>query len=752
VLGAALLAAALLGACADERQTLLQEYKDVMPVKRAGAVRSLAKQGDDEAYLLVSRALEDRSAIVRIAAVWSLHEFKGRDALAAITRAGQDSDPEVREAVVTVLAKRDGAPATQAMVQMLLRGESNSRVRRLLVDSLAARGLAGEKLTGEMAENQLAFVQRQLAEGSTQDRIQALVLAGRSVHPGAVDLLLAGVEQEDGEVTQAAVAALDGRGGTEALRRLQLLLADPMQGIRLAAVRALPAYGPQGLTLVEGVLRDADPEVRLAALEALGARQHAAEPQSLCALLLDEDPRVAVEAAGQLASRAASCELGGLEAALTAADDGPVFRRLVGVLGVLGGPAAIALLEREQARRKLVAPAFLLAARARAGDRRPGLAREIEQALEQGVGDAARMLQSWPGDRLGPGVELVPDQPRREDAGEDEGEQDRDEEAAEASPDAGPPAKSRPTQLTEEELKELYKRHKLGELRADSPRGIGDILSAFPEKGVRTVGDRLFAPLLPADLSDLALLVEALGRLEPARVAQAAESVLLLGQTRATADLAGVLLGLPEAFQPSEAGARALAQALTAADARQAEPIAALLVRARLPQAGGLLAAGLEPADWEKRDVLIQALGRLGASEAVKPLAGMLKGYSAIAAAQALAALKDPAGLEPLRTALGQAGPVEEMEILMALARLGDASELPRLLEKLDNPDPDMRRAAVRILGVVGTPEAREAVKGLRYDLDRLVREEVQLITEGVAPATDGGSQAPGDRRDGQHP
>jgi HEAT repeat protein len=709
--------------------------------------------GDDEAYLLVSKALEDRSAIVRIAAVWSLHEFKGRDALAAITRAGQDSDPEVREAVVVVLAKREGAPATQAMIQMLLRGETNSRVRRLLVDSLAARGLAGEKLTGEMAENQLGLVQKQLAEGSTQGRIQALALAGRSVHPGAIDLLLAGVEQEDGEVVQAAVAALHGRGGTEALRRLQLLLADPMQGLRLTAVRALPDYGEHGLTLVEGALRDADAEVRLAALEELAARKHAADPQVLCALLLDEDPRVAVEAAGQLASRSTGCELAGLEAALVASEEGPTFRRLVGVLGVLGGPTAVALLEREQARRKPTAPAFLLAARVRAGDRRPGLLKEVVQALQHGLAEAGSLVQSWPKDKLGPGVELVPPLPAEPGEDDEEAErEDQPEEAGAASPDAGLAAKKRQTQLSEDELKALYQKHKLGDLRADSPRGIGDILNAFPEKAARAVDDRLFPAIQASDLSDLALLVEALGRLEPARVAEAAEAVLALGQTSATAELAGALLGLPEVFRPSEAGLQALTRALAAADAVQTAPIAALLIRAELPQAAQLLAAVLEPADWEKRDVLIEALGRPGAKAALQPLAGMLKGYSAIAAARALAALGDPAGVEPLKAALGQAGPVEEMEILMALARLGDASELPRLLEKLDNPDPDMRRAAVRILGVVGTPEAREAVKALRYDLDRLVREEVQLITEGVAPAADDGSKAPGDKRDGEHP
>jgi len=555
---------------------------------------------------------------------------------------------------------------------------------------------------------------------------------------------------------QAAVNALDGRGGTEALRRLQLLLADPMQGIRAAAVRALAKYGSGGLALVEGALRDADGEVRLAALEALAAARHEPALAAACALLVDEDPRVAVAAARGLAPRAAGCDLAPLGVALAAADDEADARRLVGVLGVLGGTAAVALLEGDQQRRKPASPGFWLAARVRAGDLREALTREVEAALARCLDDAERLLVSWPGEKLGPGAELaVPARlPGDGDGDEGEGEGEAEKPAGQGEPagSARPDVPPRPTTLGDQELEALYKKHKLGDVRAASPRGITDLLGAFPEQEGRPPDGRLFPPVTDADLADLALLVEALATLAPSKVAPAAERVVALGQRGATAALARALLGAAEAFQPSEAGLAALARTLAEADAAEAAPIAQLVARARQKAGLRVLTAALEPAGWEKREALIEALGRMGDREAVGALTGMLKGYSAIAAARALAELGDPEAAAPLRQALGQAGPVEEMEILMALARLGDRGELARLLERLDSPDADMRRAALRVLGAIGTPEAREAAKGLRYDLDRLVREEVQLITEGVSPPASGGGRSTGDTRDGEHP
>lgn len=741
-------------ACSDERAALLAEYKDPSPVKRSGAIRSLARFKDDEAYMLVSRALEDRSAIVRIAAVWSLHEFRGRDTLASIQRAGQDLDPEVREAVVRVLGRREDAAATQSLIQMLARGETHAGVRQLLFETLGARGLGGEQLNREMAEGQLASLQRRLVEGTVQERIQVMREAGRSVHAGAVELLLQGIEQEDGEVVQAAIGALAGRGGAEALRRLQLLLADPMHGLRLAAVSALGDYGPDGLRLLTSALRDQDGEIRLVALEQLLARAYPLEPGEACGLLLDADVRVAVAAARHLGSRGQGCPLEGLRSALSEAGDEAGRRRLLGVLGLLGGPAVVELLAAEQAARKQPATPFELAARARAGDRRPELRRELEQAFERTVDEAERFLVSWPGKRLAAGVDLATG--LAPGGGEAVLAEEHDQDHAAAEDAADPPEEEAPgtrrEKLSDDEMKELYARHGLGDVRADSPRGISDILSDFPQKGKRVRSERLFPPVQEADLADLALVVEALAGFSPERTEAAVERVLRLRQVRATADLARVLVGLPQPVRLSEAGLTALRASLRAAGAREAEPMTELLVRVRPPGVVASLSAELAAADWEKREVLIGALGALGDREAIGHLTGLLKGYSAISAARALADIGDASASAALREALGQAGPVEEMELLMALARLGDDAELARVKEKLNAPEPDLRRAAVRILRVSASPEARAAVESLRHDLDRLVREEVKLVLESGAAEQGARPEGPGDRADGEHP
>lgn len=708
-LAIALVAAALAVACSDPHEKLMKELDDQSPVVRAGAVRSLAQLGDDEAYTLVSGSLRDPSAVVRIAAVKALARFERRDTTAALIRASRDRDPEVRAAAVDALAEQKGDLVESTLIGMLLKGEPNTEVRRRIYAALERIGLDGERLAGEMAESQMSMARKRMREGDAAERQRVVRMAGRSVHPGGIDLVLAGLADRDQDVALVALRMLDGRGGQAALGPLQLLLSDQVSELRLAAVRALADYGRDGLKLLEAALRDPDPRVRLAALEALAADPEAVAGEALCRLLTDGDPRIAIRAAGLVHRHPASCPLEPVAALLAADAPGKVEQGLA-VLSAVGGEQAIDLLEAEleevAAQRRLA----VLAALARAGQKRPGVVRGLENAFAAAVDEALGLAERWIEEPIPP-------------RGRVPGPVDRDADDERT----GERPKSR---LTDDELNALYRKHGLDPADADSPRGVDDILGRFAQDVDKLADRRLFDPIGSRLVDAISMALDGLLSLDPAKVGASIERVLVVDSPALVARIAQVLRGHGVEIALSEAHRRAIGRALEAADAEQAEMIAAWIAELGDRALAPMLIQAMPGTDWDKRVALIRALGSLGAAEAVPVLIEALSGYAAIPAARALARIGDPEAIGPLRKALEQAGPAEEMELLMALARLGSREEIPRLLEKLDAADPEVRRAGVRVLGEVAGERELDAIKGLRYDLDRLVRREVRRVLE----------------------
>ena len=696
----------LLVACSDEHEQLMKELNHQAPVRRAGAVASLAKLGDDEAYMLVSRSLQDRSAIVRIAAVRSLAAFEGRETLAGVIRVSRDLDPEVRQAAVLALSARKGKRIDDALLQMLLRGEPVSQVRKAIYKALEERELSGEGLATRMAESQMARAREQLANGQPSDRARVVRMAGRSIHSDGVDLVMEGLADRDQDVVLSALGALHGRGAKPAMRQLQLLLADQVESIRLSTVQALAAFGEDGLTLLEAALRDPEAKVRLAVLGAFQEAKAAPDGALLCKLLGDSDPAVALTAAGLHGGDddggAGACDLGPISALLKA--DNPMDRRkAMAVLSALGGEKAVLALELalkdvvEQDRLSLSA------ALARAGSKRPDVARHLQSAFDDALSEIDLLAEGWVSGKL----------PARGSG------------SSEPSPFDG---NSERTRLSEEELSRLYKKHGLGPANPDSPRGINDILAGFEEPDPQKLDPRLFGPVSTDMVDRISMALDGLLYADPQKAGAAVGRALALKSSAAQARVAQVLLTHGVTVELSDQMLTNLASAVAVADVAQTRALADWVSRSKDPRLVALLIGASEKSDWEKRLPLIDALGRIGGSEAIKALTGMLRGYSAISAARALAKIGDKQAIEPLRLALKQAGPAEEMEILLALAKLGSKAEVPRLVAKLDDSNPDLRLFAVQVLGEVGPGQGLDALEGLRYDLDRLVRAEVKRV------------------------
>ncbi len=694
-----ILVALLICGCSDSREELLQELMSPSPVKRAGALRILAQEGDEDAYLLVSQALEDQSAVVRIAAVRALAAFKGRDTTAALVRATRDADPEVREAAVASLAERKGDAVRRAFVNMLLRAESSPGVRKRIYRALEAAGLSGRKLAEELASRQIEMIRQEWKSSRGSRRAHLARLAGRSVHPEALQVVLEGLADKNVDVVLAALSVLDGRGGKAALRQLLMLASDQSVRIRLQAVRALWRYGRDGEAILGGALRDLNPDVRLQALKELGKLEQDLSPGMLCPLLSDKHTAVLLEAAGLIRSKGVQCELSALQERLSDPEDRERYSAAISALSVLGGEPALKLLSAQMKMQPEWLRPSLAAAMAHAGDHRAKIRARLENELRRLVEEIRMRSQGWVTGKLPPRR-----QPREE-----------------------PVDHSR---LSEEELKKLYEKHGLPPAGKDAPRGISDILARYQQPAGPAPAREIFEAVTHQDVEVFTGLLEGFAKIDLSSAAAIAGEALRFRHPELAGRVARLAVDNQMALNLDEEMIGQLGELLPLADEPDASAIAGLLATTKQVKAVEVLGASLASMPWVKREHAISALGRLGLKEGIEPLLSMLKGYSAASAARALGEIGDPAAIEPLREALKHAGPSAEMDIFMALSKLGSRDVVPRVSERLSDPDPEVRRAAVRILGMQAGAQAKEALEAVQFDLDRRVRAEAGKYLE----------------------
>ena len=691
-LAAGMLVAVFLCGCSDSRDELLKELISDSPGKRAGALRVLAQEGDEEAYLLVSRSLEDPSAVVRVSAVRALAVFKGRDTTAALVRASRDADPEVREAAVVALSARRGEAVQRALQQMLLRAERSPQVREQIYQALEKSGLSGQKLADEMAGHQMEMIRQEWQSSRGSRRAQLVRLAGRSVHPDAVAVVMEGLADKNADVVLAALSVLDGRGGKPALRQLLLLASDQSVRVRLQAARALRGYGPEGVAVLGGVLRDLNPDVRLQALVQLEKVEQDLDPAMICPLLGDKEPAVLLQTAGLIRSKKLACDLAPLSGRLSdPADRG--YRLAVRALSIVGGDPAVALLSGQMQKQPVPVRPLLAAALAHAGESGKKIKSLLETELRRILSDIKLRAEGWVTGKLPPA----------------------------AKPEEAPADHSR---LSEEELKKLYEKHGLPPASKDAPRGISDILARYEEPSGPAPAKEIFPAVTAQDVEAFARLLRGLAAADQTSAAMIALEALQFEYAELAGKVARVVLDNQLAVSPDAEMIGRLGKLMLRASEQDAGAIAGMLAATGKSEAVEVLGSALPEMPWEKREHAIAALGRMKDKQGVKPLLKMLSGYSAASAARALGQIGDPQAVEPLREALNRAGPSAEMDIFLALSRLGYEEVVKLVSERLGDPDPEVRRAAVQILGALGDDEARRALETVRFDLDRLVRAE----------------------------
>jgi HEAT repeat protein len=184
------------------------------------------------------------------------------------------------------------------------------------------------------------------------------------------------------------------------------------------------------------------------------------------------------------------------------------------------------------------------------------------------------------------------------------------------------------------------------------------------------------------------------------------------------------------------------------------------------------LVRALDDSDFWVRGYCAHALGRVGNPAALKPLFRLLSDDNWFVRAEAAAAigklgdtravgwlvqlLADPDGnvrysagralyelaTEParplLRRAIESAGPAQQFDIAVALARIHDPAALKPLADAVQKKDPEIRRLAARSLGECGLTEGTNALAVLLGDTDPTVREQAQAA---IGQITNSGKQ-----------
>jgi HEAT repeat protein len=672
-------AAAFAAACGSGRSRA--DLRSPVPERRAAAVAALADSRDeaDLPFLLVAQ--QDPSPLVRKAAAGAFTARGGLRAVEALGALLEDPDPEVVAAAARGLGavpQGAGAPGEELQKQVRQRlvaayGRAGPPGRSEIAAALTAIGTSLREAVEAEARQLWERNLRALQAGSLAERCGAAEELGRSGRTEAVRRLLPLAGPGSGPALAAAAArGLGATGDGQARDLLVDLLDAPQASVAEAAASALAELGdPAAAGPLARAGAEAPARLAAAAVQALSALPQAPDVSvALCEIAVrSADPAVAERAAAQARARHASCPERPLVARL--ARRGPDAAAALAALGALGLPAAQLAPAGERAAALLQStdPA-LRAAAARAlglsgyAPAVPALQRRA-QALQQRLGEAREEWAAGPWSAApSPGFDGGP--PRAEAI-----------LARAAGP--GPAAPVPPGPLAPEwgEDLEAGEAEELGavalalaRLRADGAGALAAALAADPDEAVR------------------AAATEALGLLggEPGR----------RGAAQALED-------------PSPRVRLAAAAALARAGAEAVAPLAAALSRAAR-------------SDGEWSEALARSLADTGSPEAVAPLAAMLEGPRAAAAAAALSRLSVREGAKPLFHLLEKPGGLGRAEAVEGLAQLVGAEAGGALAGELTSDRPEVRVAAARALGRVRFEGAAARLEALRSDYYGQVR------------------------------
>jgi HEAT repeat protein len=269
---------------------LIEQLDDADEETRIAAITALGSIGNRRATEALSRALsEDRR--IAVAAAGALASIGDRDAFEPLLALLRHSDVVVRMAAVAAL-NSIGHPDMAGRVEHLLQSPDAtvresavriagyfgySRCLPLLLERCSdadesVRKAALEQLPHLDDARALAILARAIHKDTAPARASAAQALGRLDDPSALALLLEAAGDDDAWVRYFAARAIGRHGGDEAIGCLaRLAKNDRAMQVRIAAIEALGAIGSaEALEALLPYAADVNEEIAAAALRAIG--------------------------------------------------------------------------------------------------------------------------------------------------------------------------------------------------------------------------------------------------------------------------------------------------------------------------------------------------------------------------------------------------------------------------------------------------------------------------------------------------
>jgi HEAT repeat protein len=237
--------------------------KEESPRLRQSAIQNLSELGAIEAVPALLPLLRDREHAVRVNAIWTLTALKAREAVPEFLRLLDDEDASIRAPAITALGWVE-ARETVPRIRELLKDKSSTVQDRAI-------SVLGQLNAKEAIADIVQVVQHDVRScvGGRAESI-AGTFRGLGAAEAAAELLKSMKQATTAEARHNYASLLAAMGAREAIPDLQALLRDPEARVRRGAVDALRQLGVRG-SGIRGLLKDEDPSVLIAAIQALGA-------------------------------------------------------------------------------------------------------------------------------------------------------------------------------------------------------------------------------------------------------------------------------------------------------------------------------------------------------------------------------------------------------------------------------------------------------------------------------------------------
>jgi HEAT repeat protein len=262
----------------------------------------LGEIGGHTAVDALTGYLSDSDTAVRRSAAFALGSTQDQAAIPALRSAKKDADAEVRCGVASALGKCGGAAVVEDLIDLLHDSEANVRHQAVCcLDDICAL-----KLPPPALEPAVPRLIAELIAALDDQNPQVLAFAGRSLEhladPRAIPGLISAFGRQ-GAPTREIADALKALGKL-AMPALHQAAGDSNELLRLRTVEFIARYGgDEDSACIAGILSDANPDVRLRAIEHIGfgLRQSPLLLEALIARLHDPEEDIAMAAIRALA-------------------------------------------------------------------------------------------------------------------------------------------------------------------------------------------------------------------------------------------------------------------------------------------------------------------------------------------------------------------------------------------------------------------------------------------------------------------